>query len=200
MRTYTCRHWTVEDFNVKFKFANHDTVPYRAHDITCNATYRIPCHVRELPLHWAGVRVHSKVHVHVVWELWLQEVVLLEKTMEFHKREWHFSMRSILSVPALGEFLVMTLVLGRYHTSQHVITAKEYAQWYRIGLQLVVVVVFYYFTRDLPTACGFSQGALDMLIIRHGNQAWRQPAGSQLEASSNGQRQEMMKRKSRIEN
>ena len=55
----------------------------------------------------------------------------------------------------------------------------------------IVLVVFYYFTRDLPTACGFSQGALDKLIIRHGNQAWRQPAGSQLEASSNGQRQEM---------
>ena len=33
---------------------------------------------------------------------------------------------------------------------------------------VVIVVVFYYFTRDLPTACGFSQEDLDKLIIRHG--------------------------------
>ena len=59
------------------------------------------------------------------------------------------------------------------------------------------ILLFY---KGSKTACGFSQGALDKLIIRQGYQAWRQPAGSQLEASSSSQRQEMIKRKSRIGN
>ena len=48
----------------------------------------------------------------VLWgyrELWLQEVVLLQKTIELHKPEWHFSIWSILSVPALGAYLVVFL-------------------------------------------------------------------------------------------
>ena len=39
----------------------------------------------------------------------LQEVALLEKTMELHKPEWHFSIRSNLSVPGLAAFLVSSM-------------------------------------------------------------------------------------------
>ena len=48
----------------------------------------------------------------------------------------------------------------------------------RLHLVLVVVVVFYYSTRDLLTACGFSQGTLDTPILEHENHAKRLPAAS----------------------
>ena len=94
-------HYTVEDFNVNF--ANHDAKSVRYCPVLC-AWY----HMQERNVPGHGIATGAGVLSKVVWEyneLWLQEVVLLEKTIELHKPEWHFSLRSILSVPALGAFL-----------------------------------------------------------------------------------------------
>ena len=95
-------HCTVEDFNVNFANHNAKSIPYRiVHMISRAGAQRTGS--------WNCNWVRSALHYKVVWmyhELWLQEVVLLEKTMELQKPEWHFFIRSILSVPALGAFLV----------------------------------------------------------------------------------------------
>ena len=88
------------------------TISYHtcAHDITYRSA---SSRIMEVRLgNGMGLESPSALHYKVVWEyyktsyheLWLKEVVLLEETMELHKEEWHFSIRSILSVSALGAF------------------------------------------------------------------------------------------------
>ena len=87
-------HCTIEDFNVNFAYLKSKSVRYRT--VLC-AWY----HVQEgnVPDHGPanGTGVHYKVvwaRVRVLWTtmyLGIQEVVLLQKTMELHKPEWIFS-------------------------------------------------------------------------------------------------------------
>ena len=74
-------HWTVEDFNLKFANLDSKSVQYRT---VLSAWY--PVQERNVPDH--GTATGTGVHFRVVWgyrELWIQEVVLLQKTMELHK-------------------------------------------------------------------------------------------------------------------
>ena len=108
---YCIVHYVVEHFNLNF--GNHDAKLVRYRTVLCAWYYM---QERNDSDHGTatGARVHGTTKI--VWEyheLWLQEVVLLEKTMELHKPKWQYSIRS---VPALGPFLIFNNWWFKYTT------------------------------------------------------------------------------------